>query len=79
MRSKLAMHLIAPGLALAGLLLLPRSVYGYLDPGTGSFIIQIVIAALLGGLMAMKRTWAQIASRGRRLLRLGPDDGAKDD
>ncbi|MDD2921583.1 MAG: hypothetical protein PHQ36_04785 [Anaerolineales bacterium] len=32
----------------------------YLDPGTGSFIIQIAIAALLGLGVALRASWGSI-------------------
>lgn len=32
----------------------------YIDPGTGSMIIQIVIATVLGGLVAVKMFWQNI-------------------
>lgn len=62
----------------AGMLMLPQPAYGYLDPGTGSFILQILIAALLGGFMAVKRFWATIAARGRHLLGLAAREGGED-
>ena len=34
--------------------------YAYLDPGTGSYVIQVVIAAFLGGLFAIKMFWTKI-------------------
>ncbi len=33
---------------------LPAKAHAYLDPGTGSYLIQIVIATLLGGLYLFK-------------------------
>ena len=33
---------------------------GYLDPGTGSFILQMVIAFFLGTLFALKLFWTKI-------------------
>lgn len=36
--------------------------HAYLDPGTGSYIIQLVLAALFGGLFAIKMFWAKIAA-----------------
>jgi hypothetical protein len=48
-----------------GLLLLvftPCFAYAYLDPGTGSYILQIIIAALFGALFALKRYWYQVKS-----------------
>lgn len=32
----------------------------YLDPGTGSFLIQILIAALLGIGVAIRASWSKI-------------------
>lgn len=41
--------------------LLPaRDAWAYLDPGTGSFMLQAVIALLLGGLLALKQYWARL-------------------
>jgi hypothetical protein len=34
----------------------------YLDPGTGSVILQMGIAALIGGLFAVKIFWTRIRS-----------------
>lgn len=33
---------------------IPRHAYAYIDPGTGSFIFQMLIAGLLGALVTMK-------------------------
>ena len=32
----------------------------YLDPGTGSYLIQILLAALLGGAFAVRMYWKKI-------------------
>jgi len=34
--------------------------YAYLDPGTGSYFIQIIIATLLGSFYAIKHFWHKI-------------------
>jgi len=34
--------------------LAPKPTYAYLDPGTGSYLFQLVIAGLLGGLFFIK-------------------------
>ena len=34
--------------------------YAYLDPGTGSYFIQIIIATLLGAMYAIKQFWYKI-------------------
>jgi hypothetical protein len=41
-------------------LLFPSSAFAYLDPGTGSFITQIIIALLLGMGVALKIFWSRI-------------------
>jgi hypothetical protein len=33
---------------------------GYLDPGTGSYIFQVLIAGLVGAGFALKMFWVQI-------------------
>ena len=47
---------------LAGLLLLifTHNAHAYLDPGTGSYILQLVIASLLGISFAIKVYWGKI-------------------
>jgi hypothetical protein len=36
--------------------------YAYLDPGTGSYVFQLLIAFVIGGLYAVKLFWAKIVS-----------------
>ena len=38
-------------------LTIPSIVYAYLDPGTGSYFLQLIAAAFLGGLFAIKLYW----------------------
>ena len=40
--------------------LFPRDAHAYLDPGTGSYVLQLVIAALLGAAFALKVFWLRI-------------------
>ena len=40
--------------------LFPGTSEAYLDPGTGSFVFQMLIAAGLGGLYAIKTFWGNI-------------------
>lgn len=40
--------------------LFPQRAHAYLDPSTGSYIIQIVGAAIFGSLFALKVWWRQI-------------------
>lgn len=41
-------------------LVFTEKVYAYLDPGTGSYILQLIIAGLLGGLFALKMFWSKV-------------------
>ena len=43
-------------------LLFPRNAYAYLDPATGSYITQIIIAAVIGGLFVIKQYFYRIKS-----------------
>ena len=38
----------------------PQYVYGYLDPGTGSYVIQVILAAILGIGVAFRIFWHRI-------------------
>ncbi len=42
------------------MLVVPQPAHAYLDPGTGSYILQIAAAALFGSLFALKVWWRQI-------------------
>ncbi len=37
-----------------------QSAMAYLDPGTGSYLFQALIAALLGSLLALKVFWHRV-------------------
>jgi hypothetical protein len=37
-----------------------KPLYAYLDPGSGSFIIQMIIAGVLGGFYAIKLYWKRL-------------------
>ena len=36
--------------------------FGYLDPGSGSYIVQMIIAGILGGFYAIKLYWVKIVN-----------------
>jgi hypothetical protein len=50
-------------------LMFPQRVYAYIDPGTGSYILQLLVATLLGGLFALKLGWNKIMTLFRRLYK----------
>ncbi|MFQ5400394.1 MAG: hypothetical protein ACE5E7_12440 [Anaerolineae bacterium] len=37
-----------------------HAIHAYLDPGSGSFLIQLLIGALVGGLVLLKTYWNRI-------------------
>ncbi len=42
------------------LLIMPDKTYAYLDPGTGSYILQVLISMFIAGLFAVKIFWGKI-------------------
>lgn len=44
----------------------PTSAYAYLDPGTGSVLLQGAIAAVAGGLLAIRAYWHGIVGLFRK-------------
>jgi hypothetical protein len=49
----------------------------YLDPGSGSFLIQLLIAALLGAGIALRASWGKV----KKLFGIKPevDEDAEDE
>ena len=39
---------------------LSRDAYAYVDPGTGSYLLQILVAGFLGLLYALRLSWARL-------------------
>ena len=63
-----------PGLfGLVWLLAMAGPAYGYIDPGTGSFVIQVLIGSALGSLLALKIFWRKIIGFVGRLFGRKPD------
>jgi len=48
--------------AVAGVVgaLIPTDAYAYIDPGTGSYVVQAIVAAVAGGAMAMRMYWDRV-------------------
>jgi hypothetical protein len=57
----------------AGILILllgfPKPNYAYIDPGTGSYVIQILIAAFISISFAVKIFWKKIKTFFRKLFK----------
>jgi len=45
---------------LAVQILLPPMAFAYLDPGTGSYIFQVLVAMFIGGIFTVKMYWQKI-------------------
>lgn len=58
-------------------LLWANSAYAYLDPGTGSLIIQSLIAACAAGFFILKSYWYKIKMKFRRKDKKDPPKNSK--
>ena len=57
----------------------PQKAYAYLDPATGSYVLQIIIAALVGGLFVIKQYYSKIKGLFRKLFSRGEEvDGTEE-
>jgi hypothetical protein len=52
----------------------PPIVFAYLDPGTGSYLLQLALAGMLGASYAVKHFWARIKGVFTRSRPSHPDD-----
>jgi hypothetical protein len=50
------------------LFLFPPRVFAYLDPGTGSYVFQLMIASILGILIFLKTSWRSVILFMKRIL-----------
>jgi hypothetical protein len=67
---------------MAGLLLSPLEAGAYIDPGTGSMLLQGLIAAIVAAAVALKLYWQKVKAFlfGRREKARPPaDDGPEED
>ncbi len=46
--------------SLSPLIFAAYNIHAYIDPGTGSLIIQLLIASFVGGLFLMKIFWGKV-------------------
>ena len=51
-----------------------RPVHAYLDPGNGSYIIQIAVASFFSAAYATKLFWHRIIAAAKRLFSRKPKD-----
>ena len=55
-------------------LLFPEHAHAYLDPGTGSYVFQILIASIIGGAVVFKSGWSKIVELFKRKPRRSSAD-----
>lgn len=48
--------------------LAPTEAHAYLDPGTGSYLFQLLVAFFLGALFTLKLYWAKVKGLFKSLL-----------
>ncbi len=65
-------------MALAGLLFPFHQILAYLDPGAGSYLLQLLLATFLGLTFVVKTHWKKIVDYCSKLLRKGKDNGVND-
>lgn len=62
MKKKDVLCLKTAALLLLIISVFPTGSYAYLDPGTGSYIFQLLIAGAIGGLFTLKIYWNKITA-----------------
>jgi hypothetical protein len=72
-------HLMTLVLLVSFCLMLPQAAHAYIDPGTGSYVIQLVIAGLLGASFAIKIYWKKIKAFFANHYSKSPRDGIDND
>ncbi len=55
-------------LVLFAVILFAQNAYAYLDPGSGSFIMQAIVTAFIGASLALKVFWQRIKALVARLF-----------
>jgi len=55
-------------------LIATRDAHAYLDPGTGSLLIQILVGAVLGASLTVKMWWYRVKEVVARVIGSSPDD-----
>ncbi len=53
------------------ILLMPSQAHAYLDPGTGSYVVQLLVGGLLGGLFALGMFWRRVVAFIKHLFKRG--------
>lgn len=54
--------LSAAGLSIVAIVISAAPAHAYLDPGTGSIILQLLLGGVAGGIVIVKLYWARLKS-----------------
>lgn len=65
-----------PLLSLAAIVLWSAPAHAYIDPGAGSMFLQLVVAAIAGGLWTLKVYWQRLKGF---FTRVSPSEGDDDE
>jgi hypothetical protein len=58
--------------------LLSSPAWAYIDPGTGSYLIQVMMAVFLGSLFVLKSFWKRSVRKIARIFSKRPDERPPD-
>ncbi|MHB1415468.1 MAG: hypothetical protein ACYC1C_09460 [Chloroflexota bacterium] len=75
LRLRLLITLLSVGTIFA--VVCPTSAFAYLDPGTSSYVVQMLVAGLLGGAVALKMFWRNVRLYLTNLMSRGQQPGGK--
>lgn len=51
----------------------PPEAAAYVDPMSGSIVLQVLAAAVLGGIVGIRRSWDSISAMVKRVTRRSPE------
>ena len=57
------------------ILLFPKDSYAYLDPGSGSYLLQMIVAGVVMASVAIKSCWRVLKAFFGNLFSKGPEGG----
>ena len=52
-----------------------KPIFAYLDPGSGSYLLQLLIASAVGALLALRIYWGRVKDFVKRLFGREVDEG----
>ena len=62
-------------LALVLLVFVPKTAFAYLEPGTGSYLFQVIVLSIMGLLFTLKMYWQRFIAFVKSLLGKKESDG----